>query len=37
MVKYLVLALIMLDVALNVIGQLSLKHGMSRWATSPSP
>ncbi len=30
MVKYLVLALIMLDVALNVTGQLSLKHGMSK-------
>ncbi len=30
MVKYLVLALIMLDVALNVTGQLSLKYGMSR-------
>ncbi len=30
MVKYLVLSLIMLDVALNVTGQLSLKHGMSK-------
>ncbi|MCL4502948.1 MAG: EamA family transporter [Deltaproteobacteria bacterium] len=30
MVKYLVLALIMLDVALNVTGQLSLKYGMSK-------
>ena len=30
MVKYLVLCLIMLDVALNVTGQLSLKHGMSK-------
>jgi drug/metabolite transporter (DMT)-like permease len=30
MVKYLVLGLIMLDVALNVGGQLSLKHGMSK-------
>jgi len=30
MVKYLVLALIMVDVALNVTGQLSLKHGMSK-------
>ncbi len=30
MVKYLVLCLIMVDVALNVTGQLSLKHGMSK-------
>jgi drug/metabolite transporter (DMT)-like permease len=30
MVKYLVLALIMIDVALNVTGQLSLKHGMTK-------
>ena len=30
MVKYLVLALIMVDVALNVTGQLSLKHGMNK-------
>ena len=30
MVKYLVLALIMVDVALNVTGQLSLKHGMTK-------
>jgi drug/metabolite transporter (DMT)-like permease len=30
MVKYLVLSLIMLDVALNVTGQLSLKYGMSK-------
>ena len=30
MVKSLVLALIMLDVALNVVGQLSLKYGMSQ-------
>jgi drug/metabolite transporter (DMT)-like permease len=30
MVKYLVLALITLDVALNVTGQLSLKHGMNK-------
>jgi drug/metabolite transporter (DMT)-like permease len=31
MVKYLVLFLILLDVILNVTGQLSLKHGMSRF------
>ena len=30
MVKYLVLSLIMVDVALNVTGQLSLKHGMNK-------
>ncbi len=30
MVKFVVLALIMLDVALNVVGQLSLKYGMSK-------
>jgi drug/metabolite transporter (DMT)-like permease len=30
MVKYLVLALILVDVALNVAGQLSLKYGMSQ-------
>jgi drug/metabolite transporter (DMT)-like permease len=30
MVRYLVLSLIMLDVALNVTGQLSLKYGMSK-------
>jgi multidrug transporter EmrE-like cation transporter len=30
MLKYVLLALIMLDVALNVTGQLSLKYGMSR-------
>jgi multidrug transporter EmrE-like cation transporter len=30
MVKFLVFGLIMLDVALNVAGQLSLKHGMSK-------
>lgn len=30
MVKYLLLCLIMLDVALNVTGQISLKHGMSK-------
>jgi len=30
MVKYLVLALIMVDVALNVAGQLSLKYGMTQ-------
>ncbi len=30
MVKYLVLSLILLDVALNVTGQLSLKYGMSK-------
>lgn len=30
MVKYLVLALILVDVALNVTGQLSLKYGMSK-------
>jgi len=30
MIKSLVLALIMVDVALNVTGQLSLKYGMSR-------
>jgi multidrug transporter EmrE-like cation transporter len=29
MLKYILLALIMLDVALNVTGQLSLKYGMS--------
>jgi len=31
MVKYLVLALIFLDVILNVVGQLSLKYGMSQF------
>ncbi len=31
MVKYLVLSLILLDVVLNVTGQLSLKHGMSKF------
>ena len=31
MVKYLVLALIFLDVILNVAGQLSLKYGMSQF------
>ncbi|MHB8068270.1 MAG: EamA family transporter [Desulfobaccales bacterium] len=31
MVKYLVLALIFVDVILNVIGQLSLKYGMSQF------
>jgi drug/metabolite transporter (DMT)-like permease len=31
MVKYLLLTLIMVDVALNVTGQLSLKYGMSRF------
>jgi drug/metabolite transporter (DMT)-like permease len=31
MVKYLVFSLILLDVALNVTGQLSLKHGMSKY------
>ena len=31
MVKYLVLSLILLDVVLNVTGQLSLKHGMSKY------
>jgi drug/metabolite transporter (DMT)-like permease len=31
MVKYVVLALILFDVALNVIGQLSLKYGMSQF------
>jgi drug/metabolite transporter (DMT)-like permease len=31
MVKYLVLTLILLDVALNVTGQLSLKYGMSKF------
>jgi drug/metabolite transporter (DMT)-like permease len=30
MIKYLVLTLILLDVCLNVTGQLSLKYGMSR-------
>lgn len=30
MLKYVLLALILLDVALNVTGQLSLKYGMSR-------
>jgi drug/metabolite transporter (DMT)-like permease len=30
MVKYLVLALILVDVALNIAGQLSLKYGMSQ-------
>ena len=30
MINYLVLSLIMLDVALNVTGQLSLKYGMSK-------
>ena len=30
MVKYLVLALILVDVVLNVTGQLSLKYGMSK-------
>jgi drug/metabolite transporter (DMT)-like permease len=30
MIKYLVLSLILLDVILNVTGQLSLKYGMSR-------
>ena len=30
MINYLVLTLIMLDVALNVTGQLSLKYGMSK-------
>jgi drug/metabolite transporter (DMT)-like permease len=31
MLKYLVLSLIMVDVALNVTGQLSLKYGMSKF------
>jgi drug/metabolite transporter (DMT)-like permease len=31
MFKYLVLSLILLDVALNVVGQLSLKYGMSQF------
>ena len=31
MVKYLVLSLILVDVALNVTGQLSLKYGMSKF------
>jgi drug/metabolite transporter (DMT)-like permease len=31
MVKYLVFSLILLDVVLNVTGQLSLKHGMSKY------
>ncbi len=31
MVKYMVLALILLDVVLNVAGQLSLKYGMSQF------
>ena len=31
MVKYLVLILILVDVALNVTGQLSLKYGMSKF------
>jgi len=31
MVKYLVLALIFVDVILNVVGQLSLKYGMSQF------
>ncbi len=31
MVKYLVLALIFVDVVLNVVGQLSLKYGMSQF------
>jgi len=31
MVKYLVLTLILVDVALNVTGQLSLKYGMSKF------
>jgi len=31
MLKYLVLALILLDVALNVAGQLTLKYGMSKF------
>lgn len=42
MLNYLVLALIMVDVALNVVGQLSLKYGMSKlgnfalsWSTLP--
>jgi len=30
MVKYVVLALILVDVALNVTGQLSLKYGMNQ-------
>ncbi len=35
MVKYLVLTLILLDVALNVTGQLSLKYGMSKFGNFP--
>jgi drug/metabolite transporter (DMT)-like permease len=31
MIKYLVLGLILIDVALNVVGQLSLKYGMSQF------
>lgn len=31
MIKYLILSLILLDVVLNVTGQLSLKHGMSKF------
>jgi drug/metabolite transporter (DMT)-like permease len=30
MINYLVMSLILLDVALNVVGQLSLKYGMSK-------
>ncbi len=31
MIKYVILALILLDVALNVVGQLFLKYGMSQF------
>jgi len=35
MLKYLVLALILLDVILNVTGQLTLKYGMSKFGNFP--